>query len=48
MFAGTAIRGLVLEQLNSPGNLMNIESNAHTAYDNLRWGIESRMEGGTV
>ena len=48
MLAGSAVRDLVLQQLNSLGNLMNIQSDAHTAYDNLRWGIESRMEGGMV
>jgi hypothetical protein len=48
MFAGTAARDLVLQHLNDLGNLMNLQSDAHTAYDNLRWGIEARMENGTV
>ena len=34
--------------LNQLGNLMNIESNAHNAYDNLHWGIEDRVENGTA
>ncbi|KAF8330341.1 uncharacterized protein EI90DRAFT_3124374 [Cantharellus anzutake] len=48
MLAGTAVCDLVLEQLNGPGNLMLIQSDAHTAYDNIRWGIEARNENGMV
>jgi hypothetical protein len=48
MFAGTQVRDLVFQQLNQLGNLMNIQSDAHTAYDDLLWGIESRVENGTV
>ncbi len=48
MFAGTATRDLVLQHLNGLGNLMNIESNAHNAYDNLWWGIEAQVENETV
>ena len=48
MFAGTAVRDLVLQQLNDLGNFMNVQSDAHEAYDDLMWGIEGRMEEGTV
>ena len=48
MFAGMAVQDRVLQQSNSLDNLINIQSDAHTAYDGLRWGIESRMEGGMV
>ena len=48
MLAGTAVRDRVLEQLNDLGNLVNLESNGHIAYDNIRWGIEARNEDGTV
>ena len=48
MLAGTAVRDLVLEQLNSLGNVMNIEANAHTAYDNIHWGIEASTVDGVV
>ena len=48
MFAGTAVRDLVTEQLNDLGNVMNIESNAHTSYDDIFWGIEAREENGMV
>ncbi len=27
---------------------MNMEQNAHAAYDNLMWGIEAKEEGGEV
>jgi len=48
MLAGTAVRDMVLEQLNNLGNVMNIESNAHTSYDDIFWGIEAREENGMV
>jgi hypothetical protein len=48
MFAGTATRDLVIQYLNDLGNLMNIERNAHDAYDDLQWGIEAQVENGTV
>ncbi|KAK2462249.1 hypothetical protein APHAL10511_005745 [Amanita phalloides] len=48
MFAGTAVRDLILRHLNGLGNVMNVESNAHTAYDDLKWGIEGQTEKGTV
>ncbi|KAH9977546.1 hypothetical protein BJV74DRAFT_860371 [Russula compacta] len=48
MLAGTAVRDLVVKQLNGPGNLMNIESNTHTAYNDILWGIEAREENGMV
>jgi hypothetical protein len=48
MLAGTTVRDLVLEQLNDLGNLMNIETNAHTAYDDIFWGIEAHNENGVV
>ena len=48
MFAGTATRDLVLGHLNDLGHVMNLEANAHTAYDNLRWGIEAQVKNGIV
>jgi len=50
MFAGDATRDLVVDNLNSIGNAMNLESNAHTAYDDLQWGIEAQEleDGKTV
>ena len=48
MLAGTAVCDLVLKQLNDLGNLMNIESNGHTAYDDILWGIEAHNENGMV
>jgi hypothetical protein len=48
MFAGTATRDIVLQHLNDLGNLMNLQSDAHTAYNNLWWGIEARVEHETV
>ncbi|KAH9970929.1 hypothetical protein BJV74DRAFT_783921 [Russula compacta] len=48
MLAGTAVRDFVVKQLNGPGNLMNIQSDTHTAYDDILWGIEAREENGIV
>ena len=48
MFAGTTTRDFVLRHLNDLGNLMNFEANAHTAYDDLWWGIEAQVENETV
>jgi hypothetical protein len=48
MLAGTAGRDLVLQQLNGLGNLMNLQSDAHAAYDNIKWGIEGRDKNGEV
>jgi len=42
MFAGERVRDLVIQYLNHTGNVMNIQSDAHTAYDSLRWGIEAQ------
>ena len=48
MLAGTAVRDLIVKELNGIGNVMNIESNAHTTYDDISWGIEARNENGMV
>jgi hypothetical protein len=37
-----------MQQSNSLGNVMNIEANAQTAYDNLKWGIHAKTDNGTV
>ena len=48
MFAGERARDLVFEHMNGIGNVMNWETNAHSWYDKLRWGIEARREGQKV
>ncbi len=48
MFAGSAVRDEVIYNLNSIGNVMNMEQNAHTDYDDLLWGIEVKEEDGQV
>ncbi|KAF8573916.1 hypothetical protein K439DRAFT_1665638 [Ramaria rubella] len=48
MFAGEKTMEAVVEHLNSIGNAMNIESNAHTLYDRLWWGIEAQERDGKV
>ena len=48
MFAWTATRDHVLQHLNGVGNVMNLEANAHTAFNDLKWGIEAENKNGTV
>jgi hypothetical protein len=48
MFAGAAAANDVVRHLNTIGNVMNLQQDAHTAYDNLMWGIEAKEEGGEV
>ena len=48
MFAGVTAANDVARHPYTIGNVMNLEQNAHTAYDNLMWGIEAKEEGGEV
>ncbi|KAF8577721.1 hypothetical protein K439DRAFT_1621885 [Ramaria rubella] len=48
MFAVEETAKVVLEHLNSVGNVMNIQSDAHTTYDQLLWGIEAQERDGKV
>jgi hypothetical protein len=48
MFTGNEARDLVIQHLNGIGNVMNIQWDAHDAYDNLKWGIEAQIDNGTV
>ncbi|KAH9961286.1 hypothetical protein BC827DRAFT_1359354 [Russula dissimulans] len=48
LLAGIAVCDLVLEQLNDLGNLMHIESDAHTAYHDSYWGFETGNLNGMV
>ncbi|KAK2462687.1 hypothetical protein APHAL10511_005303 [Amanita phalloides] len=47
-FAGTAARDDAVHHLNKIGNVMNMQQDAHTDYNNLKWGIEAEEEGGKV
>ena len=49
MFAGAAAANDVARHLNKIGNVMNMQQDALTAYDNLKWGIEAQeFESGEV
>ena len=48
MFVGDVARDLVMQHLNDLGNVTNLELNAHTDYDDLRWGIEAQRDDGKV
>ena len=48
MFAGSATRDEVIHNLNCIGNIMNMQQDAHTDYDDLLWGIEAKEEEGQV
>ena len=41
MFAGTATAALVQDRLNTVGNVINMQGDAHTTHDDLEWGIEA-------
>jgi hypothetical protein len=45
MFAGPETVKLIAQNLNSIGNVMNLEANTHIAYDALKWGIEAQGPG---
>lgn len=48
MLAGKGVRDLVVANLNNICNTMNIQSDAHTSYDRLSWGIEAQVNDGVV
>ena len=48
MFAGNEVRDLVIQHVNGIGNVVNLQSDAHAAYDELKWGIEAQDDNGTV
>lgn len=48
MFAGGSASDSDLKHMNGVGNVANFQSDAHWQYDELRWGIEAREEGGNV
>lgn len=41
MFAGDEVRNYVIEHLNSPGNVINLQSDTQDAFDKLFWSIEA-------
>jgi hypothetical protein len=43
MFAGDRVKDLLIRHLNETGNVMNLESNAHTSYDNQNGGLRHRV-----
>jgi hypothetical protein len=48
MFAGTQVRDLVVQQLKSIGNVMNLEMNTHAGYDKIEWAIQANEHDGKV
>lgn len=42
MFAGQKIANLATSDLSSVQNVMNMQSDAHVAFDELCWGIEAK------
>jgi len=48
MLAGKSTSNKVIEFLNHPGNVMNLQTDAHKDYDKLSWGIEAKKHDGTV
>jgi hypothetical protein len=48
MFAGETVLKLVVKELNSISNVMNIEMNAHARYDKIEWAIQAVEDDGEV
>jgi hypothetical protein len=48
MFAGKAASKLVVDRLNTLGNVMNLQKDCHDAYDALEWGIEAQRDNDRV
>jgi hypothetical protein len=48
MLAGTSAIRLIHEHLDGIGNVMNLQSDAHKSFDDLKWGIEAQEDNGTV
>jgi hypothetical protein len=48
MFAGDEARDLVIQHLNVIGNAVNLQRDAHAAYDDLKWWIEVQNDNGSV
>jgi len=44
MLAGTGVRDLVIKNLNSIGNVVNLEMNAHATYDDIEWTIQANKD----
>ena len=42
------MRDLVIDNLNRIGNVMNLQWDAQTAYDNIEWAIHADEEQGKV
>jgi hypothetical protein len=48
MLARPEVSNLVMQNLNGIGNFVNMQQDAHAAYDDLKWGIEAYDDNGTV
>jgi len=48
MFTDRPAKDFVFKHVNGIGNVANFQSDAHSQYDELRWGIEAREEDGNV
>ena len=48
MFVRETVLALVMKELNSIGNVMNIEMNAHIRYDRIEWAIQAVEDNNKV
>ena len=48
MFAGCKTRDPIIQHLNGVGNVMNLQWDAHKAYNKLKWGIDAQDDNGMV
>jgi hypothetical protein len=48
MLAGPSAIQLICQHLNGVGNIMNLQSDAHRAFNDLTWGIEAQVDNSMV
>ena len=48
MFAGPSAVKLIRQHLNGVSNVMNLQLDAHKAFDDSKWGIEAQVDNGVV
>lgn len=48
VFAGTPVLNLVIQQLNSVGNVIDLQMDVHARYDEIEWGIQADKGLGKV
>lgn len=48
MLAGIEVRNLIVEHVNSIGNVVNLERNAQAKFNEIQWAIQANEDRGQV